>query len=79
MNLTFDEIAEIIDLFKSYALDPHLSWNQEQAEEDGSPGIVEMHGDLRTRIDRLKMTLKAGPERESWITSKLDSQLEGML
>jgi integrase len=78
MKLTEKDIAEIIDLFKSYALEPYLSWNQEQAEEDGSPGIVEMHGDLRTRIDRLKMALKAGPERESWITSKLDSQLKGM-
>lgn len=46
MNLTEKEIAEIIDTFKAFALEPYLLWNLEQVEEDGTPGIAEMYGQL---------------------------------
>jgi integrase len=78
MNLEQDEIAEIIKTFKTFALEDHLPRSLDLTEGDGTPGIVEVYGDLFTRINNLEMVLKAGPERESWITSKLDSVLEGM-
>ncbi len=78
MKLTEKDIAQIIDTFKASALEPHILWNLEQAQEGDTPDIAEIHGDLLTRIVNLETVLKTGPERESWITSKLDNILEGM-
>jgi hypothetical protein len=74
MKLTEKDIAQIIDTFKASALEPHIWWNLEQAQESDTPDIAEIHGDVLTRIVNLETVLKTGPERESWITSKLDNR-----